>query len=131
MGKQHLRKYQTRFHAEAIYSRAIRASGDFVFFQGQTGVDFEGNLVGAGDPGVQAGQACRNIKQLIEEAGGTINDVCKLTVYVTEAAFRPAVYASINRYFEGVHHCSTGVVVKGLAVPELLVEIDALAVIDR
>jgi enamine deaminase RidA (YjgF/YER057c/UK114 family) len=131
MGKNHLRKYQTRFHAEAIYSRAIRASGDFVFFQGQTGVDFEGNLVGAGDPGVQAGQACRNIKQLIEEAGGTINDVCKLTVYVTEAAFRPAVYASINSYFEGVHHCSTGVVVKGLAVPELLVEIDALAVIDR
>src|SRR6059036_985543 len=131
MGKQHIRKYQTRFHAEATYSRAIRASGDFVFFQGQTGMDFDGNLVGPGDPGVQAEQACRNIKQLIEEAGGTIKDVCKLTVFVTDAAFRPAVYASINRYFEGVYHCSTGVVAKGLALPELLVEIDAFAVIDR
>ncbi len=70
MGKQHIQKYRTRFHADAIYSRAIRASGDFVFFQGQTGMDFEGNLVGPGDPGLQADQACRNITQLIEEAGG-------------------------------------------------------------
>jgi enamine deaminase RidA (YjgF/YER057c/UK114 family) len=57
-------------------------------------------------------------------------DVCKLTVYGTDVAFRPAVYGVIARHFEGVHPCSTGVVVSGLALPELLVEIDAFAVIE-
>lgn len=130
MPKQHFRKYETRYGAKAIYSKAIRASGDFVFLQGQVGVDLDGNLIGKGDAGLQADQACRNIKQFIEEAGGTLNDVCKLTVYVTDVSYRPAVYASINRWFEGVHHCSTGVVVSGLAHPDFFVEIDAMAVID-
>jgi len=47
--------------------------------------------------------------------------VCKLTVYVTDLSYRPAVYAAINEWFDGVHHCSTGVVVSGLADPSLLV----------
>ena len=66
----------------------------------------------------------------MEEAGGSIKDVCKLTVYITDVKFRPAVYSMIAKYFEGVHHCSTGLVVSGLALPELLVEIDAFAVIE-
>jgi len=53
-----------------------------------------------------------------------------LTVYVTDVSYRPAVYAATNEWFEGVHHCSTGVVVNGLADPSLLVEIDAMAIID-
>ncbi len=130
MPKQYIRKYQTRYHAKATYSKAIRASGDFVFMQGQVGVDLDGNLIGPGDPGAQADQACRNIKRFIEEAGGTLNDVCKLTVYVTDRSFRPAVYAAINEWFAGVHHCSTGVVVQGLADPSFLVEIDAMAMVD-
>ena len=110
---------------------AIRTRGDYVFLRGQTGFDLDGRFVGAGDAGAQAEQACQNIKQLMEEAGGSIHDVCKLTVYVTDRSYRPAVYGAIEKYFEGVHHCSTGVVVQGLALPELLVEIDAFAVIDR
>lgn len=129
MPKQHIHKYRTRHHAEATYSKAIRASGDFVFMQGQVGVDLDGKLIGPGDPGAQANQACGNIKQFIEEAGGTLADVCKLTVYVTDISYRPAVYAAINEWFAGVHHCSTGVVVQGLADPSFLVEIDAMAVI--
>jgi enamine deaminase RidA (YjgF/YER057c/UK114 family) len=131
MPKQHIQKYETRFDARAIYSRAIRASGDFVFMQGQTGLTFEGEFVGRGDPGAQADQACQNIAALMREAGGTLKDVCKLTVFVTDVSYRPAVYATINRHFAGVHHCSTGVVVQGLATPDMLVEIDALAVIAR
>ena len=130
MPKQHIHKYETRYHAKAIYSKAIRASGDFVFMQGQVGVDETGTLIGPGDPGLQAHQACRNIKQFIEEAGGHLTDICKLTVYVTDIAHRPAVYAAINEWFAGVHHCSTGVVVSGLADPAFLVEIDAMGVID-
>ena len=130
MPKQHIHKYETRYHAKAIYSKAIRASGDFVFMQGQVGVDLDGNLRGPGDPGAQADQACRNIKQFIEEAGGSLSDVCKLTVYVTDISYRGPVYEAINRWFDGVHHCSTGVVVQSLADPAFLVEIDAMGVID-
>ena len=129
MPKQHIHPYETRYHAKAIYSKAIRASGDFVFMQGQVGVDSDGTLIGPGDPGAQADQACRNIKRWMEEAGGSLSDVCKLTVYVTDISYRPAVYAAINEWFDGVRHCSTGVVVQGLADPELLVEIDAMGVI--
>ena len=130
MPKQHIQKYETFYDAKAIYSKAVRASGDFVFLQGQVGVDADRNLIGKGDPGLQADQACRNIDQIIKEAGGTLSDVCKLTVYVTDVSYRAAVYAAINRWFEGVYHCSTGVVVRGLAHPDFLVEIDAMAVID-
>jgi enamine deaminase RidA (YjgF/YER057c/UK114 family) len=134
MAKQFIRRFDAshyKHHAHGIYSMAFRTRGDLVFLRGQTGFDLDADLVGRGDPGAQAEQACKNIKQLMEEAGGSIKDVCKLTVYVTDVAYRPAVYAQIQRYFEGVHHCSTGVVVSGLALPDLLVEIDAFAVIDN
>ncbi|MHB8733202.1 MAG: RidA family protein [bacterium] len=134
MPKQFIRQFdasQYKHHAHGTYSMAIRTRGDIVFLRGQTGFDLNGNLVGRSDPGAQAEQACKNIKQLMEEAGGTIEDVCKLTVYVTDVSYRPAVYATIDNYFKDVHHCSTGIVVQGLALPELLVEIDAFAVIDR
>ena len=134
MAKQFIRKFDASTYkhgARGIYSMAIRTRGDYVFLRGQTGFDLDGHFVGRGDPGAQAEQACKNIKQLMEEAGGTIKDVCKLTVFVTDVSYRPAVYAMIDKYFEDVHHCSTGVVVQGLALPELLVEIDAFAVIDR
>ncbi len=130
MPKKHIHPYETRYHAKATYSKAIRASGDLVFMQGQVGLNDEDNLVGKGDPGKQADQACRNIQTWMREAGGDLKDVCKLTVYVTDISYRPAVYRAINKWFEGVRHCSTGVVVASLADPELLVEIDAIGVID-
>ncbi|MEO7940653.1 MAG: RidA family protein [Burkholderiaceae bacterium] len=130
MSRKHIHIHDTRYHAVAKYSKAIRASGDFVFMQGQVGTLLDGTLIGPGDPGAQAHQACKNIKRWMEEAGGSLRDVCKLTVYVTDLSYRPAAYAAINEWFEGVHHCSTGIVVSGLADPSFLVEIDAMAVID-
>jgi len=130
MPKQHIHQYETRYHARATYSKAIRASGDLIFMQGQVGVDLDGNLIGPGDPGLQADQACRNISDFMREAGASLNDVCKLTVYVTDISYRAPVYETINRWFEGVHHCSTGVVVSCLADPAFLVEIDAMGVVD-
>jgi len=130
MSRTYIHPYKTRYHAQATYSKAIRTTGDFVFMQGQVGTLLDGTLIGPGDPGVQADQACRNISQWMEEAGGSLKDVCKLTVYATHIDYRPAVYEAINLWFEGVQHCSTGVVVHGLADPSLLVEIDAMAVID-
>ena len=129
MTRTHIHKYETRYHAKATYSKAIRARGDLVVMQGQVGTLLDGTVIGEGDPGAQTDQACRNIERWMTEAGGSLKDVVKLTVYVTDVGHRPAVYDAINRWFEGVHHCSTGIVVSALADPALLVEIDAMAVI--
>src|SRR5579859_5352910 len=109
MAKRYIRQFDTsvlKMSTKRIGSRAIRASGDFLFFQGQTGFDLNDTFVGEGDPGAQAEQACKNIKQLVEDAGGRIEDICKLTIYVTDASYRPAVYGVVDRYFAGAHHCS-------------------------
>ena len=92
MAKQFIRKFEAGAYqhgAHGVYSMAIRTRGDFVFLRGQTGFDLDGTFVGRGDPGAQAEQACKNIKQLMLEAGGDIKDVCKLTVFVTDVSYRP------------------------------------------
>jgi enamine deaminase RidA (YjgF/YER057c/UK114 family) len=75
MARNHIHTYETRYHAQATYSKAIRASGDLVFMQGQVGTLLDGTLIGAGDPGAQA---CRNIQHWMEEAGGClkVNGLC-------------------------------------------------------
>lgn len=126
----HIHKHQTRYHAQATCSEAIRARGDLVVMQGRIGTLLDGTVVGEGDRDKQADQACHNIDEWMHEAGGSLKEVVKLTVYVTDISYRGPVYEAINRWFEGVHRCSTGVVVNALADPALLVEIDAMAVID-
>ena len=110
------------------YSQAIDA-GDFVFLQGQTGLTLDGELVGPGDPGRQTVQAMENIRDLMRLAGGELSDVVKIVVYVTDRAHRPFVYPVISEYFGELKPCSTGLIVAGLAIPELVVEIDAYGVI--
>jgi enamine deaminase RidA (YjgF/YER057c/UK114 family) len=114
-----------------IYATAIRSKGDFVFMMGQGGYDFDGYFVGAGDAGLQAEQACKNILKLLAEVGGDIVDLCKLTVYLTDISHRHTVYTTIENSFRGGTFCRTGVVVTSLGPPELLVKIDAFAVIGR
>src|SRR5579872_4621375 len=91
-------------------AQCIRA-GNYVFLAGQTGFNAKAELVGPGDAGAQAEQACRNIKRLVEAAGGKLSDVVKLIVYVTDRAHRAAAYPVIRRYFPGPWPCGTGYVV--------------------
>jgi len=72
MPRKHIHIYETRYHAVAKYAKAIRASGDFVFMQGQVGTLPDGTLVGEGDAGAQAHQACKNIKHWMEEVSGSL-----------------------------------------------------------
>ena len=110
--------------------QAVRV-GDTVYLRGQVGTDFAGNLVGPGDPGAQADQAMRNVAQLLEEAGSELSHIVKVTVFITDRAYREPVYQAIGRWLKGVHPCSTGIIVKGLAQPAWLMEIDVCAVIPR
>ncbi len=119
--------------AAGTWAQCYKA-GNQVFMQGQTGIrleDYEtGEVRGIGDPGEQTRIALDNISRMMVMAGGTLDDVVKIIVYVTDRAFRPAVYGEINKAFKGVKPASTGIVVAGLALPELLMEIDAWGIVD-
>jgi enamine deaminase RidA (YjgF/YER057c/UK114 family) len=108
---------------------SVRASGTHVFLRGQVGQDLEGRMVGVGDPAAQAEQAMKNVKTLLEEQGARLEDICKITVYITDRAYREAVYRVIGKWLKGVFPVSTGLIVQGLARPEWVMEIDAYAVI--
>jgi enamine deaminase RidA (YjgF/YER057c/UK114 family) len=111
------------------FCMAVRA-GDRVYLRGQTGTTFDGDFTGLGDPAAQADQAMRNVRQLLEEAGARVDDICKVTTYITDRAFREPVYRTIGRHLKGVHPVGTGLIVDGLASTRLLVEIDVEAVIQ-
>lgn len=104
-------------------------AGNLVFLRGQVGSDFQGNTVGINDPAAQADQAMKNVKQLLEDAGSELAHICKITVYITDRAYREPVYRTIGRWLKGVYPVSTGLIVQGLARPEWLMEIDVIAVI--
>ena len=112
-----------------VVTQCTRA-GNFVYIAGQGGLSLDDRLIGAGDPARQARQACENIKTLVEMAGGSLADVVKIVVYVTDRAHQPATYRAIRQLFPGVWPCRTAYVVPGLARAELLIEIDAWAFID-
>jgi enamine deaminase RidA (YjgF/YER057c/UK114 family) len=110
--------------------QAVVARGRMVFVRGQVGQNLDTAVnVGIGDAGAQTEQAMANIKQLLSEAGATLEHICKITIYLTDPRYREAVYQSVGRWLKGVYPVSTGIVVAGLARPEWLVEVDVLAVI--
>jgi enamine deaminase RidA (YjgF/YER057c/UK114 family) len=107
---------------------AVRA-GDRIFLRGQTGLDLDNNFIGKGDAAAQADQAMKNVKVLLEEAGATLEDICKVTAYITDRAYREPVYNTVGRHLRGIYPASTGLIVGGLALPEMLVELEIEAVV--
>jgi 2-iminobutanoate/2-iminopropanoate deaminase len=110
------------------YSHAVRM-GDLIFVSGQVGRDEKGDLIGPGDVRAQTEQAFRNLKLILEAAGSGMHKVGKLTVLITNLDYRPIVQEVRARVFAEVGHlpASTLAVVASLAVPEWLVEIEAIA----
>jgi enamine deaminase RidA (YjgF/YER057c/UK114 family) len=105
-------------------------AGNIVFLRGQVGQDLDtAESVGHGDVEAQAERAMANIAQLLEESGAKLEDVCRITVYLTDVRHREAAYRVIGRHLKGVFPVSTGIVVSALARPEWLVEVEATAVI--
>ena len=135
MTHERIRKFNTKDtypeqNLDNDLCQVVRA-GDMVFLRGQVGSDFEGNIVGLGDPHAQTDQAMKNVKQLLEEAGSCIDHVCKITVYLTDRGYRENVYRTLGKWFKDVFPVSTGVIVSGLAKPEWVMEIDVIAVIPE
>ena len=114
---------------QANYSHVTRV-GNTLYISGQLGLDPNGNLVGPGDAEAQAEQCYRNIKTIVEHFGGSMDDVVKITQYITDLAYRPLVARPRDRYLGTPGPSSTLVVIKGLAAPEYLVEIEAIAILE-
>ncbi len=112
--------------------QTVVARGTMVFVRGQIGQDIDtGESVAIGDAAGQTEKAMANIKMLLEEAGSSLEHICKITIYIIDPRYREAVYRTVGRWLKGVHPVSTGIVVSGLARPEWLVEVDAIAVIPE
>jgi len=110
--------------------QAVVARGTMIFLRGQCPQDLDtAQNIGSHDPVEQTHKVMQNIRQLIEESGGTMEHLCKVVVYLTDVRHREAVYRTMGEYIKGVHPVSTGVVVTALARPDWLVEIDATAMI--
>ncbi len=115
-------------HHARGYSHAIKV-GNIIYVSGQVGIG-EDNKVAAGGFETQAKQALENLKRVLEASGAYFKDVVKLNTYVTTMEFLP-VYRELRRSYFGDHYpASTLVQVAGLALPEFLIEIEAVAVIE-
>jgi len=135
MAHQRFRKFNTSTVYEGgritnDMCMVVRA-GNYIFLRGQTGFTLDNKFVGKGDAAAQADQAMKNVKVLLEEAGAKMEHICKITTYITDRAYREPVYQVVGRHLKGVFPCGTGLIVNGLALPEMLVEIDIEAVIPE
>ena len=108
------------------YSHVAKA-GDTAYIAGQIALDTEGNLVGQGDVGAQTHQVYTNLQAILEELGGSLEDIVKLTTYLTDRSHLETFRRVRNRFFEDPFPPNTLLFISGLAQPDYLVEIEAVA----
>jgi 2-iminobutanoate/2-iminopropanoate deaminase len=112
------------------YSQAIKVTGDtLLFVSGQTPLDSRGNLIGKGNISAQSRQVMENLKCTLEAAGGTLDDIVRTTVYITQLDHFKIVSDIRKEYFREPYPASTLLMVNNLYLKEILVEIDAIAVL--
>lgn len=114
------------------YSNVVTSPpGKLVFVAGQVALDGDGNLVGEGDIVAQTRQVMENIRLALEAAGATFADVVKIVNYITDANEFPKMAAVRREYLREPYPTSTLIEVQALLFPELLIEIEAMAVVPE
>tara|TARA_B100001248_G_scaffold166799_1_gene126200 strand:- start:1212 stop:1607 length:396 start_codon:yes stop_codon:yes gene_type:complete len=113
----------------AGYSRAVRV-GQFIEVAGTTAVDSQGNFFGEGDVVAQTQYVLEKIQLAIEQAGGTLSDVVRTRIYVTDREYMMDVAKVHGKFFGTIRPASTGVEVGALVDDRLLVEIEASAIVS-
>lgn len=102
--------------------------GDLVFLSGQASIGADGGIVGAGDFDAQLAQTFANIETVLSAAGSDLSKVVKVTMYLTDMANFPKIVEARRRWFTAPYPADTTLEVRSLALPELMVEIDVIAV---
>ena len=112
------------------YSRAVRVGGR-IWVSGTTATDEGGRIVGPGDPYVQTRQAIANIERALRQAGARLEDVVRTRIYVTNIENWEAIGRAHGEAFRDIRPACAMVEVSRLIDPEMLVEIEADAVVDE
>jgi 2-iminobutanoate/2-iminopropanoate deaminase len=108
---------------------AIEAKGKLVFISGMTSRRADGTIVGVGDIEAQTRQVCENLKAAVEAAGGTMDDICRVDVYVRNMEHFDSIHKVRREYFKAPAPASTMVEVSKFTSPDYLIEINAIALI--
>jgi 2-iminobutanoate/2-iminopropanoate deaminase len=126
----HLRQLRVRGLAEPIshFSDAVLA-GDTLYVSGLVATDQDGKVVGGGDPAAQAQQIFHNLHLVLSAAGARPSDVVKLTIFMRDVSQRPLINPVRQGFFGAHRPASTLVEVSRLVQDELLLEIEAVAVV--
>lgn len=107
-------------------SQAMKV-GELVFVSGQAALDLEGNLVGIGDFDAQAEQVFKNLDQVLTAAGSGLDQIVKVTIFLKDMGNFSKIVALREKYFSQPYPADTIVEVSALALPELEIEIEAVA----
>lgn len=104
--------------------------GDLIFVSGQAALNLQGEIVGEGDFEAQAVQAFENLSAVLSAGGSSLDQVVKVTIYVTDMSHFATLVDLRQRFFSAPWPADTLVEVAALALPALMVEIEAIALVD-
>ena len=110
-------------------SQAMRV-GELLFVSGQAAIDERGQLVGVGDFDAQAEQAFRNLERVLDAGGSSLRDVAKVTIFLTDMSNFARIVELRGKWFSEPYPADSIIQVSALALPELDIEIEAVAVVS-
>ena len=116
-------------HSTVGYSHVAKA-GDTLYIAGQIAKDIEGNLVGTGDFETQVRQVFTNLKNILDEVGGNIQNIAKMTTFLTHYSYIETYRSVRDEFIQEPYPANTLLFVESLALPDFMVEIEAIAVLD-